>query len=610
MSWEAWAAVATILLMAIALWRQLGGPDTVLLGGLFVFMTLGLFSKGAFPTTAELVSGFGHEGVVTIAVLFVVAEGLRQTGAMGLIAGPLLGRPKSIFGAQARLMFPVAGLSAFLNNTPIVAIFIPVVRDWCRNTGHSASKLFIPLSFAAIMGGSCTLIGTATNIFVNSMVQDSQAQGQLVDVSIGMFTITWIGVPATLVGIVYLLAVSGRLLPDHGSDIVDPADARRYTVEMLVEPGSSIDGRSIEQAGLRNLPGVYLAEIDRSGERLVAVGPEQVLHGHDRLIFAGLVESVVHLQRIRGLIPATDQVFKLADPRPNRQLVEAVVSASCPIVGTSIREGRFRTTYNAVVIAVHRNGQRVADQKIGDIVLRAGDTLLIETHPRFVRIHRNSPDFFLVSAVADSNPVRHDRAWIAGAILATMVLLAGTETMRLVHAALGAAGLLVLTRCCTAEDARASISWRVLLAMGAAFGVGRTLDSTGAAGFLASGLLDVCEPMGAQGLLAGVYLVAMGFNSLVGPVGSAAIVFPIAKAAVLGGYDAAGPLPFTPFAITIMVAASASFATPISYQTNLMVYGVGGYRFGDYVRVGLPLNLLVMAVTVILAPLIWPLQAG
>ena len=607
MTWEGWAAIATILLVVVALWRGMGGPDTVLLGALFVFMSLGLFSPKLFPSTSQLISGFGNEGVVTIAILFVVAEGLRQTGAMGMIAAPMLGRPKTTLGAQARLLFPVAGLSAFLNNTPIVAMFIPVVRDWCRKTGLSPSKLFIPLSYAAIMGGSCTLIGTATNIFVRSMVEESKAMGQLENVSIGMFTITWIGVPATLIGIGYLLIFSGRLLPDHGSGIIDPADARRYTVEMLVEPGSSIDGRSIEQAGLRNLPGAYLAEIDRGGERLVAVGPEQVLHGHDRLIFAGLVESVVDLQRIRGLVPAADEVFKLSDPRPNRQLVEAVVSASSPIVGKSIREGGFRTNYNAVVIAVHRNGEHIADQKIGDIVVRAGDTLLIETHPRFVRNHRNSPDFFLVSAVADSTPVRHDRAWIAMAILAAMVILACFPEVGLLHAALGAAGLMVLTRCCTANDARGSINWRILLAMGAALGIGHTLDTTGAAGEMANALLGICEPLGARGLLAGVYLIAMGFNSMIGPVGSAAIVFPVAKAAALDGYGAAGPLEFMPFAITIMVAASASFATPISYQTNLMVYGAGGYRFSDYVRVGLPLNLLVMAVTVVLAPMKWPM---
>ena len=607
MNWEAWAAIATVVLVIVAMVRGLGGPDTVLLWSLFVFMTLGLFdgdTAGArFPDPVELMAGFSNEGVVTIAILFVVAEGLRQTGALSLLSQSLLGRPKSILVAQARLMFPVAGLSAFMNNTPIVAMFIPIVRDWCRKTGFNPSKLFIPLSYAAIMGGSCTLIGTATNIFVRGMVQDAQAfdaNGPLKDVHIGMFTITKVGLPATLVGIGYLLVMSRRLLPDRVAPSTDVADARRYTVEMLVEPGSAIDGKSIEQAGLRHLPGVFLAEIDRDGERLVAVGPEQRLHGNDRLIFVGLVDSVVDLQRTRGLMPATDQVFKIADPRPNRQLVEAVVSDSCPVVGRSIREGRFRTVYNAAVIAVHRNGHRLADQKIGDIVLHSGDTLLMETHPRFVSDHRNSADFFLVSAVAGSNPVRHEMARFALLVLVTMVILAATNTVSLMHAALGAAGVFVLTRCCNGYEARQAINWRVLLAMGAAMGVGKSLDQTGAAMHIGELLLSVCRGLGPWGLVAGVYLIAMVFNSLIGPIGSAALVFPIAKEAASGAAS-----DFTQLAITIMMAASASFATPISYQTNLMVYGAGGYRFSDYIRVGLPLNLLIMMVTVALVPLLW-----
>jgi len=599
MPWEAWITLAIVLLMAAALVRNAAGPDVVLLGGLTLLMTLGLLSD-KFPTPAAAVADFGNEGLITIAVLFVVAQGLGLTGAMGLISQPLLGRPRTVLGAQMRLMVPVAAMSAFLNNTPIVAMFIPVVSDWCKKTGLSPSKLFIPLSYAAIMGGSCTLIGTATNLVVQGMIFDAQSKGHLLGVDIGMFTITAVGVPATIVGILYILLVSPKLLPDRGSSSIDLADARRYTVEMLVEPGSAIDGKSIEQAGLRQLPGAYLVEIDRQGDRLVAVGPEQVLSGGDRLIFVGIVESVRDLQKIRGLAPATDQVCKLSAPEPDRCLVEAVVSNTCPLVGMSIREGRFRTVYNAAVIAVYRAGEHL-EQKIGDIVLRPGDTLLIQTHPRFVETQRNRRDFFLVSTVAGSQPVRHDRAWIALLIMAVMVFLASTNTLRLLNAALLAAGFMVMFRCCSAQEARNSVEWRVLLAIGAALGVGRVLDSTGAAMSVAQTLIDAVQWMGPRGVLVGIYLVAMLFNSMIGPVGSAALVFPIARAAATGlGVD------FTPFAISLMMAASASFATPIAYQTNLMVFGVGGYRFSDYIRIGLPLNLLVMAVVVILAPQFWP----
>ncbi len=598
MTWEGWVTLATVGLMAVALIRNFAGPDVVLLGGLTLLMTLGLVSD-KFPTPAKAVADFGNEGLVTIAVLFVVAEGLSITGAMGLLSGPLLGRPRTLPIAQLRVMGPAAVMSAFLNNTPIVAMFIPMVNDWCRKTGFSPSRLLIPLSYAAIMGGTCTLIGTASNLIVQGLVFDAQQQGDLAGITIGMFTISAVGIPAALIGIIYLLIASPALLPDRGTGMIDLADARRYTVEMLVESGSAIDGKSIEQAGLRQLPGAYLVEIDRNGDRLVAVGPQQQLRGGDRLIFVGLVESVRDLQKMRGLVPATDQVFKLSDPRPDRCLVEAVISSSCPLIGHSIRESRFRTKYNAAIIAVYRSGEHLA-QKIGDIVLRPGDTLLMETHPRFVENQRNRQDFVLVSPVAGSEPVRHERAWIALAVLAGMVVLASTNTMRLLNAALIAAGLMVATRCCSAQRARNSVDWRVLLVIGGALGVGKTLDSTGAAEALAQTLIDALRWLGPTAVLAGIYLIAMLFNMMISAVGAAALVFPIAKATA----DNLG-VDFMPFAITLMMAASGSYATPI-YQTNLMVLGAGGYRFSDYLRVGLPLNLLVMMVVVTLAPVVWP----
>ncbi|MEE9211850.1 MAG: SLC13 family permease, partial [Phycisphaeraceae bacterium] len=490
MGWEAWATIATIGLMTVVLVRNLAGPDTVMLAGLTLLMTLGLWSD-RFPTIAEAVAGFGNKAPITIGVLFVVAEGLRQTGAMSLLTQPLLGQPRSVLGAQVRLMFPVAALSAFLNNTPIVAMFMPVVNDWCKKTGLSPSKLYIPLSYAAIMGGSCTLIGTATNIVVKGMVDRAGPD----DVQIGMFTISLIGVPAAVVGVSYILLVSKKLLPDRRPSVVDIDQARRYTVEMMVEPTSPIADKTIEQAGLRHLPGAYLMAIERAGQQLLAVGPDEVLRGGDRLIFVGIVDSVVDLQRIRGLVPATDQVFKLDDPRPNRRLCEAVVSPQCPLIGKTIREGRFRSVYNAVVIAVHRGGEHVR-QKIGDITLRPGDTLLIEAPPNFTEENRNRRDFYLVSTVADSQPTRHNKAWIALLLLVAMVTLVTATRMELVNAALLAGGLMVALRCCSPGEARASINWRVLLMIGAALGVGRALDKTGAAASVANTMVSALEPYG------------------------------------------------------------------------------------------------------------------
>ncbi|MBL4701105.1 MAG: SLC13 family permease [Phycisphaeraceae bacterium] len=602
MSWEAWYTLGVITLIMIALVRNWAGPDTVMLGGLTLLMTGGLFSVDQLlPTPKQAIAGFANEGLLTIGVLFVVALGMSQTGAMDLIAKPLLGRPTKLREAQLRLMLPVAGLSAFLNNTPIVAMFMPVVTDWCKKTKFPAGKLFIPLGYASILGGTCTLIGTSGNIVVKGLITDAQAQGEFQNVHIGMFTIAAVGLPILIVGITYLLICSRWLLPKGRSRSMDQGeDAREYVVEMLVQLGSTIDGKTIEQAGLRHLPGAYLANVERDNQRLVAVGPEQILRGNDRLFFVGLVESVVDLQKIRGLISAAQDTSQTNDNQPHRCLVEAVVSLECPIIGMSIREGRFRSRYNAAVIAVHRGSERVM-QKIGDIIVQPGDTLLLETHPNFVEQQRNKRDFFLTSTVKDSKPIRHDKAWIAILALLAMVALVTFTPMSLLHAALLAGGVLAITGCFTMSEARQSVDLRVLLALAAAIGVGKTLEQSGASTVLAQQIVHLAKPMGPYAILASIYLVTVIFNMLIGNIGAAVLIFPIAKALALGE-----GLNFMPIAIAIMMGASASYATA-SYPVNLMVMGSGGYKTSNFFKVGLPLNILIMIIVVTLAPRIWPL---
>ena len=592
MNWEAWVALVVVGLILYALARNLASPDIVLMGAATVLMTLSLASD-RFPSPREIAAGFGNEGLLTVAVLFVVAAGLTETGAMTLVTERLLGRPQSVRSAQIRMMLPVTVISAVLNNTPVVAMFIPVINDWCKRANLSPSKLFIPLSYAAVLGGLCTLIGTSTNLVIQGLMIEAQKTDPRMPV-MGMFTLSPIGVPVALAGVAFILLFSSRLLPDRKAARAKMTDPRQYTVEMRVVPGSAVDGQSIEDAGLRHLPGVYLAAVERAGESLVGVGPEQVLRGDDHLVFVGVVDSIVDLQRTRGLVPATQQLFKLNDPRHDRCLIEAVVSDTCPIVGKTIREGEFRTRYNAVVIAVHRNGERV-NQRIGDIVLKPGDTLLLETHRRFLRHRRNSRDFFLISDVPDSNPRRYERAWIAGLILVGMVAAMAMESytdVSVLNVALVAAALMGLTRCLSAEQARRSVEWPTLVAIGAALGIGKAIQTTGLADASATALIGALHPLGPLGVLAGIYALTLVFTELVTNNAAAALAFPIAHSAATGlNVD------FMPFAIAIAIAASAGFATPLGYQTHLMVYGAGGYRFSDYVRVGVPLDIIVMAVT-------------
>src|SRR5262245_28900643 len=601
MTWEAWATVGVVALIFYLLASNTASPDVSLGLGAGVLMTLGLVSP-SLPTTRDAASAFGNEALLTIAALFVVAAGVTDTGAIHLITDRVLGRPRSDVDAQFRLVFPVAAMSAFINNTPIVAMFTPVVNDWSRRAGITPSKLFIPLSYAAILGGVCTLIGTSTNLVVNALMIDAQRSDPAMPV-MTMFTISAVGVPVAIAGLVYLVIAAPRLLPDRRDPAVTLENRREYTVEMHVEPNGPIPGRTIEEAGLRHLPGMFLSAIERDAETIVAVGPEQRLQAGDRLVFVGIVESVADLQRIRGLSPATDQVAKMNSAPHERCLVEAVVSPSSPVAGQSVRDGRFRTRYDAVVLAVHREGERIA-KKVGDIVLRGGDLLLLETHPRFVKYQRSNRDFMLASPVSDSAPPRRDRAWLALTLLAAMVAAAAFESftgITMLHAAWLTAGAMVLTRCCSVERARASLDLSVLFAIGSALLVGRAMQTSGLAASIATQISAIVASTNPRVMMAAVYLLTLLFTELLANAAAAALVFPIAHA-----WTAAAGLHFLPFGVSIAVAASAGFASPLGYQTHLMVYGVGGYRFTDFVRIGVPLDLLAMALTVAIAPVAFP----
>jgi di/tricarboxylate transporter len=601
MALEAWLTIAVILGVLSALMFTKVGADLVMLAGLAVLLTLDALSDqvSIFGSPADALAGFANEGTITVGVLFVVAAAIRETGGLSTIAARILNRPKSLSAAQTRMMAPTAVMSAVMNNTPLVAMMLPIISDWAKKIRVSPSKLLMPLSFAAILGGLCTLIGTSTNLVVHGLLISYQRSHALPDTGLGMFDITLVGVPCAIAGIVYILVLSRWLLPDRIPPVSLESDPREYTVEMQVEPGSPLVGKSIEDAGLRQLVGMYLMEIERDGEVIPMVGPEQKMEANDRLVFVGIVDSVVELQRIRGLRPATSQVFKLNEPRPYRCLIEAVVSNTCRLVGQTIRDGRFRAVYNAVVIAVARNGERIR-KKIGDIVIKPGDTLLLEASPAFADAHRNSRDFYLVSKVEDSHPPRHERAWIAIAILGLMVLLAATEVLSMMNAALLAAGAMVLTRCINATNARRAVDLQVLLMIGAALGLGKAMETSGAAQAIVDQFIGLAGDSPMLALIV-IYLLTMLFTEAMSNNGAAALMFPIAMTT-----SATLDVSAMPYLIAVMIAASCGFATPIGYQTNLMVYGPGGYRFSDYMRFGGGLNLVVFAVTMIFAPLVWP----
>lgn len=587
MTLAGWAVLGVILFCLILLVSTSVSVDIVLFGGLAV-----IFITGIIPSEQAL-SGFSNEGMLTVAALYVVAAGLKETGAIQYIVQKVMGNARTVKKAQLRIMSPVMVMSAFLNNTPIVASFIPALERWSRITQIPVSKILIPLSYAAILGGTCTLIGTSTNLILNGLLIEEASTR-----SIGIFEPALIGIPCAIAGFIYLFIFGDKLLPVRGSSLDTFQDPREYTIEMIVESGSSLSGKTIEDAGLRNLPGLFLIEIQRNERSIPAVGPYEKLRDKDRLIFTGIVDSIIDLQQISGLNPATNQVFKLDAPRNERKMIEAVVSRSNPLVGRTIRDGKFRDRYDAVVLAVCRSGERI-NEKIGDISLKSGDVLLLEAHPNFVNKYRNSSDFFLVSSIEDSSPVTFEKAWIAGLSLLAMVVLAASGILSMLQSAIVAGGLLLITRCFRYTTALESIDWRVLVAIASALGLGSALQYTGVAQHLASNLLSLAGENPTLALLL-TYLATWLLTEMITNNAAAVLIFPIALSLTQSmGLD------FMPFAMVMIIAASSSFSTPIGYQTNLMVYGPGGYKFTDFIKIGLPLNLIVATIAVSLIPYIW-----
>jgi di/tricarboxylate transporter len=560
--------------------------DTILLGALALLLVSNIL------TPVEALSGLSNPGMITIAVLYVTVSGLKATGAIAWLSRTLLGKPASLTTALIRLLVPAAAISVLINNSPVVAMFTSAVQDWCKRSKFTPSSFLLPLSYASIMGGTCSLIGTSTNLVVDGMIQQAGGPG------FTLFEIAAVGGPITIVGCLYLVILSPYLVPNRVGAIEKFGDVREYLVEMLVKSDCELARQTVQDAGLRHLPGLFLIEIIRENEIISAVSPQTVIQTGDRLVFAGAVDSVVELRRIRGLVLASDQVFKLGGRDHERRLFEAVISAESPVSGLNIRKARFRHRYNAVILSIARNGQRL-EGKVGDIQLHPGDTLLLEAQKGFLFKFRNSRDFLLISRLANANPVRHERApWALGIILIMLGLIM-TESMNILPAAVLAASAMLMTGCLNMEDARNSIDYKVLMVIACAFGLGAAVQKVGLADLIAEHALLLAngDPWV---MLFLVYIVTALLTETITNNAAAIVMFPIAMSSATGlGVSVA------PFAVAVMIAASASFITPIGYQTNLMVFGPGGYRFSDYLKLGLPLSLLVGCIALWIIPQVW-----
>lgn len=588
LAWQAWLTLAVVGGTLALLAGDRLTPDRILGLAALILTLTGVIS----PTQA--LAGFWNPGVLTVALLFVFVAALRTTGAIRWIGGLLLGTGRSEVRVRGRVAALSALMSGFINNTPIVATLTSTIENWSRSSGVPASRLLLPMNYATVLGGMCTLIGTSTNLIVAGLAAGVEQLPR-----IGMFDPFWAALPAVVIGVAYVSLFGGWLLPSRAGALEQASNTREYTAEMLVEAGSPLVGRSIDGAGLRHLKGSFLIELERGDTLFTAVSPDQILQAGDRLVFAGVSDAVKELRRIDGLAPAQRREFTLDAHDHRRHLVELVLSRFAPGVGQSVRDAEFRTRYDAVVVAVSRGGRRLAI-KPGDVQLQAGDTLLVEARPGFVERFTGSADFLMLNLIDGEPDIDRPRAFGTLALLAGMVLVNVLAGIEILYTAVGAAALLVASGCVRLRELRRSVDLRLIAAIAFSFALGIAIETSGLARLVAT-LLQGWSASDPFWSLALVYLIAVAFTELLTNNAAAVLVFPIA----IGVANQLGVDPM-PFVMAVMIGASAGFITPIGYQTNLMVYGPGGYRFIDYVRFGAPLSLLVGMTVLWSIPRAWP----
>ena len=566
---------AVLVIMTFLLIREVTKPSVILFGALLILVV------GDVLTIDKALEGFSNQGMLTVGVLFVVAAAMQSSSRFEDAVLYVLGKRSKTWTRYLRLMFPVSGLSAFLNNTPIVASLIPIVNNWAKRSNLASSKFLIPLSYAAILGGLCTLIGTSTNLVIHGMMLDHGLEG------FSFFEIGKVGLPIALFGIVFFSLWGHKLLPLRKDSITQFEEStRKFVVELIVDKNYPHLGKSVEKAGLRHLQGLFLFQIIREGQTIAPVSPDEQILEKDRLFFTGLPETIYELQKTPGLNAIKDVEF---DPRnidsDKLTTFEVVLSSVSPVLGKTVRDSEFRSRYNAVILGIHRAGSRI-NKKIGDIELKANDTLYIMAKKNFSKKWYHSKDFALVTSSFSSYSKPERKGNLALVLMVLMVLAAVLKIVPMLVAAACAALIMILAHIISFSDAKNSVDFEVLIIIASALGIGKALLSSGLADIIANGLIDVTQGLGVIGVIAGLFIVTNLYTEFITNNAGAAIMFPIAYS--ISQSLGADPMPFM---LIIAIGASASFSTPIGYQTNLLVYNVGGYRFSDFFKAGIFMNI-------------------
>jgi di/tricarboxylate transporter len=577
---QPWFVLFTVFVVFLLIYKEYLRASVSFLLAVLVFLLTGILNSD------EVLSGFSNQSIISILMLILITTGIKKNFQLEYLFDAIFRKARSYRGFLLRMMSQVALLSTVINNTPVVALMTPYVVEWGKKNGIAPSRLLIPLSYATIMGGMITLIGTSTTLVLNGFLQDYNHPSLLFN---DLFTI---GIAVTIGGIVFIGLVGHKLLPNHQDVLKKYAENRReYVAETRIMPDSKLIGRNLVQAGLRNLKGVYLVEIIRREKMISPVSPDEVLEEGDTLFFAGNTHDIVDLINSgQGIeLPSTARSFD----NDKAEIVETVLNNFSSLVNKTVKQSDFRNRYNAAIVAIHRNGEKLSG-RIGDITLLAGDLLLLYTGSDFrdrVEIYR---DLFVVSKLRDIVKPGRKKYYALGLVFACAIFLLIFGKLTLFPALLLIFGIMIGFNLITTQDVKREMDLNMIAILVFSLAIGQAIIKTNAGDILATHIISFLEPYGIISILIGLIVFTNLLASIIGNIGAISIAFPLAYAISQNLH-----LDGNPFFLTIAYAASAAFLTPISYQTNLIIFGPGGYKFKDFFEIGMPVNFIYLSIALL-----------
>jgi di/tricarboxylate transporter len=591
--WQQIFTVCLVVAVFVAFVTEVRSADLVAMTAFVGLILTGILSE------SHVAAVFGTGAPIVIACMFILSAALERTGVIDSLGKWFeMAAGKSEIRMLIVLMLLVAGLSGFVNNTPVVVVFLPIVLSLCRKRDYKASRFLIPLSYAAIAGGTMTIIGTSTNILASGIAHEMVPQMT----PIGMFEIFKLGIVFVVIVIVYMMFVGRKLLPDRTtlSTLFEAEEGREFLTQAHIGEGSPLIGKQFTETPLAKMPSVRVIEVLRLGRTVRSKLPMVCFEEGDQLLFKSHVAGVMDVSQTHGLALGTQAELGLDSVLTESAiLMEGILGPNSNLIGKSLKELNFRQRFGVLILAVHRKGENLRE-RFEEVKLAFGDTLLVEGPVDKMNALFAEKDFVNLSRPKQRG-FRRSKAPLAIAALLLFLLLGSLSPIPIVGVALAAVLLVLLTGCLEATDAYRAVEWKVVFMIFGMLGLGLGLQQTQVVSLIAKTMVGQLESLGPYAVLAIVYLAAAVLTEIISNNAVAALLTPVA----IGIAQALGLDP-RPFVIAVMFGSSASFATPIGYQTNTYVYGAAGYRFGDFGRVGIPLTVVLWIVATVLIPIYWP----